>query len=539
MAINFPDSPTPLDTFSAGGATYTWDGTVWAALAGAGGGGTVTASGSPLNNEVAVFTTATDIDSDSTFTWDGSILSARTIRAYDTGGTDYVELSDTGAAASISTNANDLLISAQGGISNVRIDNGSNLHLRNGADLVINDSDNSANITFAHGGVDFDITGSATTDINLTGITAINAGTVDADFDAITATSYGGITEANLVDKTATDSISGSRTHTVPILSTMTSATGVLSYGGTGSVVRFGAYCSLSRLFSSAGTALANNAYSDPNDSVSDQMRTAVTHASYGHTIYKQAAGIHTWYGDNDSVTAGAIVSKDLRMTLGATGNLVGTGTLSGFTSISLDDSEKLVLGTGSDVDIYFDGTDTFVDMPNGADFRLRGGAANDLMIVALDDDAVTLYWDGTSCLSTQWFATTGITSSVNLKDHEGNQHDVGFNNLRKKNDNVSDTLEAAHCGNVAFKDAATVRTLTLAAVGDLDFPVLGMTTVINAFTSGNYTITEGATTTLYYLDGVTRTDTTGGCTLGPGGVANIWREAAGVYYIWGTGITP
>lgn len=37
----------------------------------------------------------------------------------------------------------------------------------------------------------------------------IVAGTIDADFDAVTATSYGGITEANLVDKTANEDISG------------------------------------------------------------------------------------------------------------------------------------------------------------------------------------------------------------------------------------------------------------------------------------------------------------------------------------------
>jgi len=49
----------------------------WASQAG--GTGTVTSSGTPLNNEVAVFTSGTDIDSDSTFTWDGTILTANSI----------------------------------------------------------------------------------------------------------------------------------------------------------------------------------------------------------------------------------------------------------------------------------------------------------------------------------------------------------------------------------------------------------------------------------------------------------------------------
>jgi hypothetical protein len=43
----------------------------------------------------------------------------------------------------------------------------------------------------------------------LTNAGALVAGTVDADFDAITATSYGGITEANLVDKSANETITG------------------------------------------------------------------------------------------------------------------------------------------------------------------------------------------------------------------------------------------------------------------------------------------------------------------------------------------
>jgi hypothetical protein len=58
---------------------------------------------------------------------------------------------------------------------------------------------------FSHDGTDFNTTfpDGTTTDWNISGITAIQAGTVDADFDAITATSYGGITEANLFDKSA------------------------------------------------------------------------------------------------------------------------------------------------------------------------------------------------------------------------------------------------------------------------------------------------------------------------------------------------
>lgn len=80
------------------------------------------------------------------------------------------------------------------------------------ATFKVEDGTNTDDVSFSHDGTDFNIAGTTTTDINITGITAIQAGTVDADFDAITATSYGGITEANLVDKAAAESLSGNWT---------------------------------------------------------------------------------------------------------------------------------------------------------------------------------------------------------------------------------------------------------------------------------------------------------------------------------------
>jgi len=67
-------------------------------------------------------------------------------------------------------------------------------------------------IRISHDGTDVTFAMNGTTDLNITGATAIAAGTVDADFDAITGTSYGGITEANLLDKSATETVSGAWT---------------------------------------------------------------------------------------------------------------------------------------------------------------------------------------------------------------------------------------------------------------------------------------------------------------------------------------
>jgi hypothetical protein len=136
-------------------------------------------------------------------------------------------------------------------------------------------------------------------------------------------------------------------------------------------------------------------------------------------------------------------------------------------------------------------------------------------------------------------YNATGNTSGVEILKHDNAFYGAGFNVLPIESEDVSDTLEAKHCGGVFFKDGTTAVTLTLAASTDLDFPVGGVCTIINAITSGNITVNEGTSTTLYYLDGSTRTDTAGGCTVGPGGVATLWREASTIYYIFGSGITP
>jgi len=234
------------------------------------------------------------------------------------------------------------------------------------------DSTNTDYADFSHDGTDFNTAFATTTDWNITGITAIKAGTVDADFDAITATSYGGITEANLVGKTSTETISGAWTFsTAPIVSAGFSATGQI--------------------------------------------------------------------------------------------DLVTTGTLG-----------------------------------------------------------------------------TGETTGMRIEAHDGDLHDVGLNTLPRSADNNSSfTLAAQHCGQLWDKTSGTAYTMTLEDSGSSDFPVEGIVTVMNSFTSGDLTITEGTGTTLYYMDPTSgRVDTAGGCTVGPGGVATIRRAGTTTYYIWGSAIT-
>lgn len=125
---------------------------------------------------------------------------------------------------------------------------------------------------------------------------------------------------------------------------------GAIRSGGDGSVWR-GQYPSLAETYSAAATGLANNAYVDPADAVSGQWRHSQTHASYGHAIYEQSAGEHRWYGNNNSVTADAIVSKQLRMTLSAAGALSVTGAVTG-SNLNISDWDT-AFGWGNHAGLY------------------------------------------------------------------------------------------------------------------------------------------------------------------------------------------
>ncbi len=87
------------------------------------------------------------------------------------------------------------------------------------SDLIVEGATPGNAVTISHDDTDLNIAGANTTDINLTGITNLAAGTVNADFDAITATSYGGIIEASLLSKTASASISGAYTFSGNLIS--------------------------------------------------------------------------------------------------------------------------------------------------------------------------------------------------------------------------------------------------------------------------------------------------------------------------------
>ena len=81
--------------------------------------------------------------------------------------------------------------------------------------------------------------------------------------------------------------------------------------------------------------------------------------------------------------------------------------------TIDMEDNEKIKLGTGDDLELYFDGTDSFIKNTFATGDLILDSAQNfyikhsgEIQIQAVNDGAVNLYYDGNNKLST---ADTGI----------------------------------------------------------------------------------------------------------------------------------
>ena len=113
------------------------------------------------------------------------------------------------------------------------------------------------------------------------------------------------------------------------------------------------------------------------------------------------------------------------------TGNLtVGTAQILSNGNILLTDNDKIKIGTGDDLQIYHDGTDSYIDNATGGlkilgdTIRLKGKSADENMVVASVNGAVSLYYDNDEKLST---ASLGLyAKSIMPSSHE--TFDIGQN---------------------------------------------------------------------------------------------------------------
>jgi len=150
----------------------------------------------------------------------------------------------------------------------------------------------------------------------------------------------------------------------------------------------------LDAIFSATGTSVAIN------------LDGAVIDSSViGGTT--PAAGTFTTLTANTSITG--------TLATAAQPNITSVGTLTGLTTtgdINFGDNDKAIFGAGSDLQLYHDGTNSFITNGTGIllqradDIRLQNASGSEVMIDATANGAVNLYYDNSAKLTT---TSTGI----------------------------------------------------------------------------------------------------------------------------------
>ena len=198
-----------------------------------------------------------------------------------------------------------------------------------------------------------------------------------------------------------------------------------------------------------------------------------------------------------------------------------------------LSDNVEMQFGTSNDARIYFNGTDWFFDMVNGADFRVRGGAALDTMIVALDDNAVELYNNSVLEFRTQSHAATTDGSGCQTKDNAGTMRDIGFYGMADLAISASTNVLINHAHKLVRWSSGAAG-LDYTFVSGTGIPVHSVGWLTNVSGSSKDLI-QGTSVSLIWLNG--EGTQTGSRTFANGGWLTWYKRIAGEYYITGTGI--
>ena len=378
-------------------------------------------------------------------------------------------------------------------------------------------------------------------------------------------TTIGGITEANLLDKTATETVSGAYTfsNSANVLS------GNITVADNSNTGIEAGYLGIQSTSGSDGHGLSlYNGYVDGEPTYGMFFGQTATWGSYGNATgdwntyftmnstanrgwsFKVAAGSvvasieNTGYANFPRYYVGNSTTKYMDITTGyGSVNVAGGGT-SSYAGYSIN-NDIVFMSNGTTHGIYNAGSSEWIiDSVDNGTTNIR--AANTSRIQATTSGAnVTGALTATTRLActstteyfdTQVYNTTGITSSGEFKDHSGTVRDVGFNHVRSISQTSStiNPLDDIHCGSIILRTGSSTVSI-LMATGST-FPVGSMCTILNDGTGGTHTISAN-TTTMHVMDGSGSISTPASFALAIGGAITVWRQNTTIYYVWGTGI--
>ena len=232
---------------------------------------------------------------------------------------------------------------------------------------------------------------------------------------------------------------------------------------------------------------------------------------------------------NNDNVNF-AHDGTDLQVGATGTGAIIIDGV-----NLRLEDGDELQFGNTNDAAMEWDnGSSTLQTLVAGTgDWEVLLNTT-ETAILAEANEAVTLYYDGVSCLRTRVDASTNLTRGQ-VKHSDGNFYDVGLAKMVILEQDANLTLGNAQNQKLIHKDSGGAVTYTV--TNDSNIQTGTVWTVVNEDTE-NLTIAEDTGVTLRHFDGSTSGGATGNRTLASGGVCTIVKYLNTEYFIWGTGLS-
>mgnify|MGYP003111187823 CR=1 FL=1 len=211
---------------------------------------------------------------------------------------------------------------------------------------------------------------------------------------------------------------------------------------------------------------------------------------------------------------------------LTVTGNIIGNGNL------NLDDTNKLQIGTGNDIQIYHSGTQSFIDNNTGP-LYIRNNVDDDdggniiieakagkASIVAQDDEGVRLYYDNAEKLET---TATGINitgSSTVTTSYNTDGLKIQDNNIEGTRTNENIVLIPNGSGKVEIRGDIIVSgsspfLISIPTVGNTGSGSIGVGDTLQALGTTNEIDVTAAGTALSFsladdITGITSISTTG-----------------------------
>ena len=205
---------------------------------------------------------------------------------------------------------------------------------------------------------------------------------------------------------------------------------------------------------------------------------------------------------------------------------------LNGSTGISLDDNEKINIGNDSDLQIYHDGTHSYVDDSSGTGrlilktdyLEVQNAAGNEAILGGIQDGAVSLFYNGNTKIAT---TSTGIDVTGNATFADNGKAIFGAgSDLQIYHDGSDSRIIENGTGDLYIGGASNMRFVNSAVNATYAMFTEGGKVQLNYNDSKRFETTDAGVTVTGKATLTSGELTFSGSISDPNGAAYIWRPA-------------